>query len=604
MKCKRNFLTFLAFFFHLVSSFFCIYVLCVDAPFIHIPGNGVISGTYLKMFRTQNIKAYLGIRYAHARRFSPPDIELTPWKGIFNATSFGADCLQNPMPSMGKETDQILKILSSDTNQESGSARKYEENCLYLNVFVPDGLPEINGYAVVVWIHSGDFSTGSPADVNPFQLVFKQKVIVVTFSYRLNIFGFFTTDDGEAQGNYGLMDQAAALYWVKKNINFFGGDTNRITLMGHDAGAISVALHMTSGEWSKGGFHKAIIMSGNPLNSVKLPSDYEGSLDQVSSTFGCPRRPTSMFMQCLKKIDGKRLSENLPSVSWGPVLDFGLSNTSYPFIENQPEILFKRGSYHKVPVIIGVTDMEEVLTLFKDNLDAEISAADLEGFFNDIAVNDMHKLVKNYEWCSNYELISEAIHFMYNNETDNDMRKANKHIISAHTEKFYITPMQMFTDMISKDQHVYSYLFKTRPKSVLQDLPSWINVPKYFDQVFVWGNPYMTNSVEWKSTDKKIAEIIMTLWANFAKTSNPTKSNVYVKWNAMTPSNDSVLLIDENFNTDNLLQNQRINFWKSLYPRILYYSADCCNSTSSGSLLIIPKTITILSTISILVKIF
>ncbi|XP_034654110.1 carboxylesterase 5A [Drosophila subobscura] len=604
MECNRNFLTFVAFVFHLVCSFFSTQVLCVDAPFIHIPGNGVISGTYLKMFRTQNIKAYLGIRYAHARRFSPPDVELTPWKGIFNATTFGADCLQqNPMPSMGPETDQILKILSSET-QQGGSARKYEENCLYLNVFVPDGLPEMNGYAVVVWIHSGDFSTGSPIDVNPFQLVFKQKVIVVTFSYRLNIFGFFTTDDGEAQGNYGLMDQAAALYWVKKNINFFGGDTNRITLMGHDAGAISVALHMTSGEWSKGGFQKAIIMSGNPLNAVKLPADYEGSLDQVSSTFGCPRRPTSMFMQCLRKIDAQRLSENLPVVSWGPVLDFGLSNTSYPFIENQPEILFKRGSYHKVPVIIGVTDMEEVLTLFKDNLDAEISAADLEGFYNDIAVNDMHKLVKNYEWCSNYDLIAESIHFIYDNDTDKDMRKANKHIISAHTEKFYITPMQMFAEMIGKDQPVYSYVFKRRPESLLQELPRWISVPKYFDQVFVWGNPYMTNTVNWKSADKKIAEIIMTLWANFAKTSNPTKSNVYIKWNAMKPSNDSVLLIDENFNTDNLHNNQRIHFWKSLYPKILYYSADCCNSTNSGVSLMITKTLTIISTLSVIVKLF
>ncbi|XP_017018710.1 neuroligin-4, Y-linked [Drosophila kikkawai] len=604
MKCKRrDFLANLAIFFHLVSSYGFIYVQCVDAPFIHIPGNGVISGTYLKMFRTQNVKAYLGIRYAHARRFQPPDIELTPWKGIFNATSFAPDCWQNPMPSVGRETEQILKIISSETNSDDGG-RKYEENCLYLNVFVPDGLPEINGYAVVVWVHSGDFSTGSPADVNPFQLVFKQKVIVVTFSYRLNIFGFFTTDDGEAQGNYGLMDQSAALYWVKKNINLFGGDSNRITLMGHDAGATSVALHMTSGEWSKGGFHKAIIMSGNPLNAVKMPYEYEGSLDQVSSVFGCPRRPTSMFMQCLKRVDAKRLSENLPSVSWGPVVDFGLSNTSYPFIENQPEILFKKGSYHKVPVIIGVTDMEEVLTLFKDNLDTEISAADTEGFFSDIAVTDMHKLVRNYEWCSNYELITDAINFMYANESDQDVKKANKHIISAHTEKFYITPMQSFADMISNYSTVYSYLFKMRPRSVLQDLPSWISVPKYFDQVFVWGNPYMTNMVDWKSSDKRNSDIIMTLWANFAKTSNPTKSNVYIKWNAVTPNNDSVLLIDEAFNTDNLLNNQRIHFWKTLYPKILYYSADCCNSTMSGGSLVIVTTIPILCTLSIIVNIF
>lgn len=229
---------------------------------------------------------------------------------------------------------------------------------------------------------------------------------------------------------------------------------------------------MTSGEWSKGGFHKAIIMSGNPLSTVKMPYEYEGSLDQVSSTFACPRRPTSMFIQCLKRIDAKRLSENLPQVSWGPVVDFGLSNTSYPFIENQPEILFKKGSYHRVPVIIGVTDMEEVLTLFKDNLDTDISPSDLEGFYTDIAVTDMHKLVRNYEWCSNYELISDAINFMYANDSDTDAKKANKHIISAHTEKFYITPMQTFADLISNDSQVYSYLFRMRPRSVLRICPA------------------------------------------------------------------------------------------------------------------------------------
>ncbi|EDW74445.2 uncharacterized protein Dwil_GK21390 [Drosophila willistoni] len=582
MKCLMNFFIQFILLSYIFCNFLYICVLSVDAPFIHIPGNGIVSGTYLKMERVKNIKAYLGIRYAHAARFSPPDIEITPWKGIFNATSFGPSCWQKGMSSMSQHTDKILEIISADKTVDDGF-KKYEENCLYLNVFVPDGLPEINGYAVIVWIHSGDFSSGSPMDVEPFQLVFKQKVIVVTFSYRLNIFGFFSTDDGEAQGNYGLMDQSAALYWIKKNINYFGGDSNRITLMGHDAGAISVGLHMTSGEWSKGAFHKAIIMSGNPLNAVKYPYDYDNALDQISSIFGCPRRPTSMFMQCLKRIDAKRLSDNLPLVNWGPVVDFGLSNISYPFIENQPETLFLKGNYHKVPVIIGVTDMEEVLTLFKDNIDSEISANDLKDFFGDIAMNDMHKMVKNYEWCSNYELISDAINFMYSAETNEDQGITNSHLINAHNEKFYTTPMQIFADIVSKDQHVYSYIFKFKSKALYQKIPNWVGVPKYFDQVFVWGTPYMNNVIDWKSTDKKIADIIMTLWANFAKFSNPTKANVYVKWNAVSQDNFSVLQIDENFNTENLANNQRVRFWKLLYPKIIDFSADCCNSTNLAS---------------------
>lgn len=111
---------------------------CVDAPFIHIPGNGIISGTYLKMYRTQNIKAYLGIRYAHATRFSPPDVELPPWKGIYNATSFASNCWQQERSSSDMQLQRVLEIISGKTF--SGvEENKYDEDCLYLNIFVPDG---------------------------------------------------------------------------------------------------------------------------------------------------------------------------------------------------------------------------------------------------------------------------------------------------------------------------------------------------------------------------------------------------------------------------------------------------------------------------------
>ncbi|XP_030383669.1 carboxylesterase 5A [Scaptodrosophila lebanonensis] len=570
--------------FHTISNFGDIYVGSVDAPSITIPGSGVLTGKYLKMYRTKNIKAYLGIQYAYATRFSPPDIEIPPWKGIFNATSFGPNCWQQETAPKGKQTDKVLEIISGEKN-EAETTKNYEENCLYLNVFVPDGPPGINGYAVVVWIHSGDFSVGSPHDVEPFQLVFKQKLIVVTFSYRLNIFGFFSTDDGEAQGNYGLMDQSAALYWIKRNINFFGGDDTRITLMGHGAGAISVGLHMTSGEWSKGAFHKAILMSGNPImdKSVKLPKEYDNALDMIANTFGCVRKPTSMLIQCLKRVDAKIISENLPSIEWGPVVDFGLSNISYPFIENLPVILFQSGNYHKVPVIVGVTDMEEALILFNENFETERSSNDLEAFLNDIAMSDIHQSVENEEWCSNFALVSDALNFIYSGG-NKDTQAINQKLVEAHTEKLYIAPLQMFMEILSKHQQVYGYLFKFHSQSLLNGLPNWISVPKYFDQVYVWGIPYMNNNMEWNSTDKKIADIIMTLWANFAKSSNPTKSNIYVKWNEITPVNNSVLIIDENFNTDSLADNHRIQFWNNFYPKVLKFSSECCNSTNLTSI--------------------
>lgn len=453
------------------------------------------------------------------------------------------------------------------------------------------GLPEVDGYAVIVWIHSGNFSVGSPVDIEPFQMVFKQKVIVVTFSYRLNIFGFLSTDDGEAQGNYGLMDQSAALYWIKRNINYFGGDENRITLMGHDAGATSAALHMTSGEWSKGAFHKVILMSGNPLANIRLPHEHNNDLDKISNIFGCARRPTSMLIQCLKRVDPKIMTENLPSIEWGPIVDFGLSNISYPFIENQPEVLFKSGAYHNVPILIGITNMEEVLSLFQNHITLELTPEDIKSFFSDIAEKDIHKMVVSDDWCTNYQLVSESIEFMYSEEGNNEENINNQIVVNAHTEKFYLAPLQRFVDILSNHQNMYAYIFQYRSKSLTTDFPNWVGVPKYFDQIFVWGIPYMDKLIEWKSTDKKIADIIMTLWANFAKTSNPTKSNVYVKWGKITPPKYSVLLIDENFDTGNLSDNHKMRFWSHLYPKILQYASECCNSTDSGTIQTIKLTI-------------
>ncbi|XP_033150693.1 carboxylesterase 5A [Drosophila busckii] len=575
----------------------------VDAPLVHIPGSGILTGTYLKMYRTQIIKAYLGIRYAHASRFSPPDIELPPWKGIFNATAFAPNCWQQTRTSTGI-LEKVIDIISGDIpNRET--IRIFDENCLHLNIFVPDGAPEVDGYAVVVWIHSGNFSVGSPRDIVPFQLVFKQKVIVVTFSYRLNIFGFLATEDGEAQGNYGLMDQSAALYWVKKNINYFGGDENRITLMGHNSGAISTGLHMTSGEWSKGVFHRAIIMSGNPLTPIRLPNEYNTDLDKISNLFGCARRPTSLLIQCLKRVDAKVINENLPLVHWGPIVDLGLSNTSYPFIENQPEILFKAGNYYKVPVIAGITDMEDIFTLYNDFISVEFTSEDQKQFFDELAVHDIYKITGNTEWCINYPLISDAIEFMYSDRSNEEKDSISHNLIRAHTEKFYLTPLHIFLEILSVHKDTYSYIFKYRSESLSNNLPAWVGVPKYFDQIFVWGASFMRSNIEWKTTDKKIADITMTLWANFAKSSNPTKSNVYVKWSKISGPKFPILLIDEHFNTDYLESNHKIKFWKNMYPKILHYGTECCNSTNgatSNNLLISIVVVIILIHISILYK--
>lgn len=167
-------------------------------------------------------------------------------------------------------------------------------------------------------------------------MVFKQKVIVVTIAYRLNILGFFTTIDGESPGNYGLMDQSAALFWIKNNIRSFGGNDDNVTLMGHGAGATSVCAHLTSKEWTKDMFQKAIIMSGTSLlydneyyTSIRPAMSYSREVDRISHAFSCFRRPTSNLMDCLRRIDAKVLVDSSDNQRWGPIIDEGYKMLNY-----------------------------------------------------------------------------------------------------------------------------------------------------------------------------------------------------------------------------------------------------------------------------------
>lgn len=109
-----------------------------DAPPIMIPGQGTVMGTYLKMIRTQNVKAYLGIPYAQAPRFAPPVIGGNEWKGVRNATKFGPDCWQNPKQQLKKHSELFLNLLK-ESHPVDESSKKFDEECLNLNIFIPDG---------------------------------------------------------------------------------------------------------------------------------------------------------------------------------------------------------------------------------------------------------------------------------------------------------------------------------------------------------------------------------------------------------------------------------------------------------------------------------
>lgn len=408
----------------------------------------------------------------------------------------------------------------------------------------------------------------------------------------MNILGFFSTMDGEAAGNYGLMDQQAAMQWVKSNIKLFGGDPNNICLMGYGTGAMSVGLHMVNPQ-SRDLFDKAIAMSGNFLNpsAVKYPQEDRSLLDNLASTFGCFHKPTSLLVDCLRQVDAKKLVQYTSNINWRPLIDVGLSNNTLPFLTELPRNFFERGDFHKVPFLTGYTEMEDVLSI-EGLLSENATQEELQGIFNEVITRDVPSPNStNSEFCSvNSDFIANSILFFYGPSipTSDEYRKL---VIDFTTEKYYASSTILHASYLSRyNNNTYVYRFDLKPTTpeALEGLPGWVSVPHLFDLIYVWGIPYwgpITSGQVWDNRDKSISDIIMGLWANFAKYSSPTKNSPYaIKWDAFDTEDPKILMVDGTFTMSNSskLNYKALEFWNDYYPRVLEVSTVCCNSTESG----------------------
>jgi para-nitrobenzyl esterase len=240
------------------------------------------------------------------------------------------------------------------------------EDCLYLNVYVPDSDAPARGFPVLVWIHGGGLTFGAGSDYDPTPLVEKGGVIVVTINYRLGFLGFFAQSalDSERHpvGNYGLVDQQFALRWVRRNIGAFGGDRKRVTIFGESAGGLSVYSNIAS-PTAAGLFQRAISESGAYVSFAgHVPfADYlvgivplavaesTGALglgfvpagNDVATSLGCGNQQAD----CLRALTATTIiGANPPGV--------------FPFVHGKvfrqpPGVAFNAGNFNRVQVISG-----------------------------------------------------------------------------------------------------------------------------------------------------------------------------------------------------------------------------------------------------------
>lgn len=329
----------------------------LDDKTVTIEG-GTIEGTV-----SRNVLSFKGVPFAAPpignRRWRAPQ-PVTPWTGVRKATTFGHDCMQ---------------LTETHTAAPPGSSPS--EDCLVLNVWRPGDVKPGERLPVIVWIHGGAYVNGGTStplyDGGAFA---RQGLIVVSANYRLGRFGFFAhpaliaANEGPV-GNFGYMDQIAALRWVQRNIAAFGGDPNQVTLVGESAGGDSV-MHLLTSPQTKGLFQRAIVMSGHGrahvLGGFNLSggTPQEPSADQIGVNFAKSLGITGTgapALSALRALPAEKICGDL-SVSWllnsapGPLTHATGAIVDGSIVLTSPEEILRRKEAVKVPIMIGTTSQD------------------------------------------------------------------------------------------------------------------------------------------------------------------------------------------------------------------------------------------------------
>lgn len=446
-------------------------------------------------------------------RWRPPQ-PVTPWEGELDATEYGANCAQS---GWGGAPGTIAE----------GSS----EDCLYLNLWRPANVTADAKLPVMVWIHGGGFVGGSGSGPGIAGKEFAKKdVILITINYRLGRLGHFAfpalsaEHPEEPKGSYAYMDQIAALKWVQKNVDVFGGDPENVTIFGFSAGGVSVHSLLTIPS-AQGLFQKAIshsggardgVLTGRPIRKENADIFYNVSAETIGINFARKHGIEGTDAEALAKlralpveeiVDGGQETdgEGGPRIYSGPILDGRL-------VVETAESVYKAGGQAKVPLMIG-------------SCSAEVGGS----FVNNSGTKE--------ELFALFGQLEEEAKAAY----DPDGTKEFSEIIAQfNTDWVWAEPARFAANsFVAAGESPYLFHFDFVSEPMKERMPYGAGHGTDISYVFNtldtrWGNPETTLA------DENLAETMNTYWVNFAKTGNPNGEGL-PEWPAYTPESNRVL---------------------------------------------------------------
>ena len=485
--------------------------------------NGAVVGSTSK-----NTIVFKGIPYAkppiNELRWRPP-VQLDPWSEALQAKEYSKSAWQ-----LGVDTKLFIAEI---INQSGFSAIKRNlfktvlsrfgqsnesEDCLYLNIRTPSESVQA-GYPVMIWIHGGDHQDGSgngfPYETDVFC---DEGAILVTINYRLGVMGFLChpelsleSADG-ISGNYGMLDQIAALKWVQENIAAFGGDPKQVTIFGESAGGESVA-HLLTSPLAEGLFQRAIIESA--ANSGQMihqttPVLHHDSGEQIGKNLADNLVPGPNQIQALRELSASQIMEEVRGEedfarrSFFPVID-GLILPMSPFQA------FREGKEHDVPLLVGSNSDEA--SLFWPHMPSPL----IEYREREPDASQMKELIQ-FEFREDACLIDDV----YSGIMDCDPM-AQQDLLG---DSLFGAPAFYYASLHSrKNTNTFLYYFNQVPPSSKQTAGAYHAAE--IGYVFDIKSPVFPKSQQ----GKRLAKIMSRTWAQFAKTGNPNKTDLPV-WDA------------------------------------------------------------------------
>nr|XP_022919019.1 uncharacterized protein LOC111427894 [Onthophagus taurus] len=479
------------------------------------------------------VEQYLGIPYAKPPvgdlRFMPP-VNALPWTGIKYA-----DVLKDVCPQIRPNFDKMEHGRKMQVKRLHEYLKNESEDCLYLNIYAPyqDGR-NLKKYPVMVYINGESFEWNSGNAYDGSILAEYGKVIVVTLNFRLGVLGFLQID--RTTSNFGLIDQIAALLWIKQNIASFGGDPNKVTLFGHGTGAACINHLMLSpmiNYYSYGEkgvqnntfqklFQRAILMSGSALSDWALATNPSDVMQSVAKALGCGLDQESLI-NCLRK---KRLYDVLdavPPVSqyetrFGPVVDGRV-------IPDSPEKMMKSDILSSFEVMYGVTELESVHLLGNVALNHGL----LEREFRSELSDYMDTRCESKSFCVEHIIGEYKAGSLFNRDSplpispfDEAAGQARDILLDLLSDARTAAPVVMMGKLHStRNSSSYFYVFGHSTASRTLNLQANKTIHGE-DLPFVFGVPLDTNPGQrFTRKEVNISKMMMSLWSNFAYTGDP-----------------------------------------------------------------------------------